>query len=161
MSQGQTFHGDVIITGNLSVTGTVPVGATKQVVVGTPVSLDSVVTSATFANLTNPITASITPTRSGKFLVSLDFVAYKSAAGPNAKFRITATSGSPTVLFSWEPIFNLGTTSTPVPVRAWTLVTLVAASPYTFQIQALSSTGSVTIDNADSANGTAMLIQEQ
>jgi hypothetical protein len=131
----------------------------RQTVIGSAQTSNGTTTSSSFAAPTNTLTASITPLRTAKFRVMASFVAFNGSATTN-QFRINATAGSPTVVFSQEAAYDSTASGLRTPVTVWQEVTLTKGTAYTFQLEAACVAGTLTLNNAINTNGNALRIEE-
>lgn len=147
----------------VNASATAPIYATKQIVIGTPVTTIGLRTNTAFGATTNPISVSIVPVRTGTFKIGGSFLIEGGALNTDVYVRVAATAGSPTVLFSQEGVAETGITGQ-VPfgsVTPYLLATLTAGGNYTFQLEGKSiASGQIAIRNDKPSNGQALVIEE-
>ncbi len=183
--QPMTTAGDIIVGGTagtgtrlgigslnqvLTVAGGIPVwqaasGGTKQVVIGTPVTTNQSVTSATYVAFPTTMNLTFTATTSAKYRIYAATSASNSTGpGPQNFLKIVATAGAPTVIQNtvayWlEPNAGAYTQS----ICPEVIVTLVSGNAYTFELQGRTSSGPLTVYNttlAAEGNGTVLIAEQ-
>lgn len=130
--------------------------ALRQAVVGTPQTAAGTTTSATFANPTNQPTLTFTATKSCKYMI---FIAsnWSVSAAATAQAAINASAGSPSTVFAQNAALVAAAASISVDCYAYTIDTLTSGVSYTYQLQALTSAGTLTFNQNVPANGVAIV----
>lgn len=118
---------------------------------GTAVTASTAVTNTAFTNLATNVTLTFTADMSGKYLIRTHVQVDQPAAGTNWGLRLNNSSGS--AVAYWNP--HSGTTATiqnEVPTGSGARMTVVeridilnAGTSYTYDLQARSSSGAVSI----------------
>ena len=140
--------------------GTMLLGETPNYVVGTPATSNSgAFNNASYVTPTNSPSASITPTVTGTFKISCSFAWQADSTSSTPFFKIIASSGSPTVVFSQIAVFNNAVATKDTMGYVYMIATLTASTAYTFTLQAKCGTGNLNMVNGDLDNGCAILIE--
>lgn len=131
-------------------------GYLRQVVVGTPVTVETNRSSASLGAFSTDLSITFTPQRTRKFRISLSAPTYINRADASAVLRIAPTAGGPAVVFAQDAYFyNCPTCSSTHTSSPFVIATLTAGTSYTFTAQ-----GSVTGAGVD-PNRTVFIFAER
>lgn len=131
----------------------------RQVVVGTPQTVNGAFSTSSFADFTHQPTVSFTASFSGKYRVYVS--APISSQGGASVIRINNSAGSATVNFSQEGVWQSADGSVNGSVYCYIICTLTSGTSYTFTVQG-KNLGSTTANffNATPTNGIALVAEQ-